>query len=578
MPNRVVVGKDRPWFKIWPKLLPKSLDYPEIPLFEPAMVTASRYPNKVAIIYYGGSVTYKELWDSILKFATYLKRIGIRKGDRVAINLPNCPQFIIAYYGILRANAIVVSTDPMLSAEGLKLLLKDSGSKVLVTMAQSLPMVNEIAGSTSLEKVIACEYTDYIPDIPVLPIQPYTQKPVGIAPPAQPWEGIMEETIDPPAIEVGTDDSSLIMYTSGTTGERKGVLHTHWSMTANSVRAAVWNYNFSSSVNLVIMPLFHIGAMHYCMTAPILTGGSMVLLSRWDREAALQAIEKYQCTHFPNITTIAVDILSVPDIDKRDLSSLIVFTGGGAAVPTAVGEKLTAKGLIYTEGYGLTEAGAGTHVNPRDRATVQCLGLPVLDIDSLIIDPETLRLMPIGESGELIIRSPSMFKEFWNKPEETARAFVEINEEKWFRTGDIVRMDENGNHYFVDRQKRMVNRAGLKVWPAAIEGEYYKHPAISEACIIGTPNERVGEEIKVCVVLRQDFEGKITESEIINWSKERFAAYEYPRIVEFVKDLPKNAGGKILWRLLPTFSTLTPRLRILPSSLSLSNSPKISGR
>ena len=550
MPNRVIVGKDRPWFKSWPKLLPKSLDYPEIPLFEPLGVTAGRYPDKAAIIYYGASITYQELWDSVLKFATYLKRVGIKKGDRVAVNLPNCPQFIIAYYGILRANAIVVSTDPMLSGDGLKLLLKDSGSKAIVTMAQSLPMVNEIAGSTSLEKVIACEYTDYLPDNPVLPIQPYMKNPVGIDPPAQPWKGIMEGTIDPPAIEVGTDDPSLIMYTSGTTGERKGALHTHWSMMVNSLRAAVWNHNFSSSVHLVALPFFHMTSMHYCMTAPIFTGGTMVLLSRWDREAALQAIEKYQCSHFSNITTIIVDILGVPDIDSRDLSSLIVCGGGGAAVPKAVGDKLQAKGIIYTEGYGLTEAGAGTHVNPRDRATVQCLGLPLFDIDSMIVDPSTLRPLPIGESGELIMRSPSIFKEFWNKPEETAKAFVEIDGERWFRTGDIVRMDENGNHYFVDRQKRMVNRAGLKVWPAALEGEYYKHPAVKEACIIGKPDERVGEEVKVCIVLHQDFEGKITESEIIAWGRERFAAYEYPRSVEFVKDLPKNAAGKILWRVL----------------------------
>lgn len=550
MPIRITVDKNRLWFKSWPRLLPKSLDYPEIPLFEPAQTTAARYPDKAAIVYYGREVTYKELWDSILKFASYLKRIGIRKGDRVAINLPNCPQCVIAYYGILRANAIVVSTDPMLSADGLKLLLNDSGSKAIVTMAPSLPTINEIKGSTSLEQVIACEFVDYLPEKPTLPVQPHMLTPAGIDLPSRSWKSVMEGAIDPPAIEVGPDDPSLIMYTSGTTGERKGALHTHWSMIVNTLRAAVWNHNFSSSVHLTALPLFHITGMHYCMTAPVFTGGTIVLLSRWDREAALQAIEKYRCSHFSNITTMIVDVLAVPDIDKRDLSSLIVFGGGGAAVPKAVGEKLTALGLLYTEGYGLTEAGSGTHVNPRDRATVQCLGLPLFDIDSMVIDPESLREAPTGQSGELIMRSPSIFKEFWNKPEETAKAFVEIDGEKWFRTGDIVRMDENGNHYFVDRLKRLVNRAGLKVWPAAIEGEYYKHPAIKEACIIGTPNERVGEEVKVCVVLHQGHDDKVTEAEIISWGKERFAAYEYPRIVEFVKELPKNAAGKILWRVL----------------------------
>lgn len=550
MPNRISVPKDRPWFKTWPKLLPKSLDYPEIPLFEPLEATAGRYPGKAAVIYYGREVSYRELWESVLKFSTYLKNAGIGKGDRVTINLPNTPQFVIAYYGILRANAIVVSTDPMLSAEGLKTLLNDNGSTAIVTLAQNLTMVRGIMGDTSLRHIVACEFADYLPEKPVLPVPPVLSVKAAIEPPARSWQSIMSSRIDPPPVAVGTDDPSLIMYTSGTTGERKGALHTHWSMVVNTMRAAVWNYNFSSSVHLTALPLFHITGMHYCMTAPLYTGGSIILLSRWDREAAVQAIEKYRCSHFSNITTMIVDVLAIADIDKRDLSSLIVFGGGGAAVPKAVGEKLTRMGLLYTEGYGLTEAGAGTHVNPRDRGTVQCLGLPLFDIDSMIIDPISLKEAEIGQSGELVMRSPSIFREFWNKPEETARAFVEIDGKKWFRTGDIARMDENGNHYFVDRLKRLINRAGLKVWPAAIEGEYYKHTAIREACIIGTPNDRVGEEVKVCVVLHDEYEGKVNEEELIAWGKQRFAAYEYPRVVEFVRELPKNASGKILWRVL----------------------------
>ncbi len=550
MPSKVIVVKDRRWFRCWPRLLPKSLDYPEVPVFETLEVTAKRYPGKAAIIYYGSEITYQALWDSSLKLASYLKDIGIQKGDRVAIHLPNTPHAVIAYYGILRANAIVVSIDPMVSADGLKALLNDSGSKAILTMASSLAMINGIRNETSLQKVVACQYEDYLPEKPALPVPAQMLTPAEIDTSAQSWKDVMAGRMDPPAIKVGPDDNALIMYTSGTTGERKGALHTHWNLIVNTLRAAAWNYNYSSSVHLTVLPLFHITGMHYCMTAPVYTGGTIVLLSRWDREAALEAIEKYSCTHFSNITTIVVDLLSVPDIDKRDLSSLIVFGGGGAAVPDAVGNKLAAMGLLYTEGYGLTEAGSGTHVNPRDRVTVKCVGLPLFDIDSMIINPETLQEMPIGQSGELLMRSPSMFKEFWNRPKETAQAFVEINGVKWFRTGDIVRMDEDGNHYFVDRLKRLVNRAGLKVWPAAIEGEYYKHPAIREACIIGTADERVGEEVKVCVVLNQGYQGKITEKEMLAWGKERFAAYEYPRIVEFVNELPKNASGKIQWKLL----------------------------
>jgi fatty-acyl-CoA synthase len=549
MPNRVIVPKDRIWFKSWPKLLPKTMEYPEIPMFEPPETAARRFPNKAAIVYYGREITYREFWDSILKFATYLNDIGIRKGDRVAMNLPNCPHFAIAYYGILRANAIAVSTDPMLNAEGLQVLLNDSGSKVLVTMAQSLDTVKGMKG-VSLEKVIAGEYTDYVPAAPAIPAQPYMRQPFGMDRGIQSWQSIMDGRIDPPAIAVGPDDHALIMYTSGTTGDRKGALHTHWSMVVNTVRAASWNFHYPSSVHLSVLPFFHITGMHYGMTAPIYTGGTTIILSRWDREAALQAVEKYHCTNWTNISTMVVDMLTVPDIDQRDLSSFIGFGGGGAPLPKAVGERLAELGIKYAEGYGLTEAGSGTHSNPREKIKLQCLGIPSLNVDSKVVDPETLQELPIGKSGELLMRSSSMFKEFWNKPEATAKAFVEIGGEKWFRTGDLVYMDEDGYLFIVDRLKRLVNRAGLKVWPASLESEYYKHPAIQEACIIGTPDARVGEEVKVCIVLKPDCVGKVTAEEIKAWGKERFASYEYPRIVEFVQELPKSASGKIQWRLL----------------------------
>ena len=549
MPNRVTVPRERLWFKSWPRLLPRWMDFPEVPIFELAEESARRFGNKPAIIYYGQLITYAELWESILKFATYLKDMGIRKGDRVAINLPNSPHFAIAFYGILRANAVVVSTDPMLNAEGLKMLLNDSGSRMLVTMAQSLSTMGEI-DSDSLEKVVAGEFTDYLPENPTIPPQPYMTSPTGMDKSVQSWKEIMTRRIDPPAVEVGTDDNALIMYTSGTTGDRKGALHTHWGMVVNSMRAAHWNFHFSSSVHLSVLPFFHITGLHFGLGAPVYTGGTMVILSRWDREAAVQAVEKYGCTHWTNISTMVVDMLSIPDIEKRDLSSFIIFGGGGAALPKAVGERLASLGINYAEGYGLTEAGSGTHSNPKDRVKLQCLGIPAFNVDAKVVDPETFKEMPTGESGELVLRTPSMFKEFWNKPEATANAFVEIEGQKWFRTGDLVYMDDEGYFFIVDRLKRLVNRAGLKVWPAALEGEYYKHPAIQEVCIIGTPDSRVGEEVKACIVLRPDHVGKITESEFRAWGKERFASYEYPRIVEFVSELPKSASGKLQWRIL----------------------------
>ncbi len=541
---------DRTWYKFWPKQQPKSLDYPETPLFEAVETAAKRFPEKPAIIYYGRKISYADLWKSVLTFAAYLHHNGIQKGDRVAIYMPNTPQFVIAYYGILRANAIVVTIDPMLNPEGLTKVINDNQSKAVVIMDASIPLIDKIKENTTLEKVIYSEPGDYLPVDPEIPAPAALTTPTDKGTGNISWKEVLEEKQVPPPVEVQYKDSAVLMYTSGTTGERKGALHTHWGMSVNAWRATYALAMSTASVHLAILPFFHVTGMHFCMTAPIVSGGTMVILSRWDREAAIQAIEKYACSHWINISTMVVDMLSAPNIDQHDLSSLMVVGGGGAPLPKAIGEKLLGMGIKYVEGYGLTEAGSGTHINPLNRPKLQCLGIPSYDVDTKIINPETGKEMPQGESGELIMITESIFKAFWNKPEETNKAFIELDGKKWFRTGDIAYMDEEGYFHMVDRLKRMINRAGFKIWPAAIEGEFYRHPAIKEACIIGTPDERVGEEVKVCIVLKEEYKGKIAEDEIKSWAKSRFAAHEYPRVVEFVDVLPKSASGKILWRIL----------------------------
>jgi len=319
-------------------------------MFEVVETSARRYPEKPAIIYYGKIVTYKELWESILSFAGYLNTIGIKKGDRVAVFLPNSPQFVIAYYGIMRANAIVVALDPMLSSEGMKELLNDSQSKAIVTMAMSLPIINKIKNDTTLEKIIASEFEDYIPSEPELPVPASMLQKAGVDEEALSWKEVIGKKTDPPPIEVRCEDPSLIMYTSGTTGDRKGALHTHWSMMVNSLRANYWLFNVPSTVHLAVLPFFHVTGMHFCMTAPLYSGATLVILSRWDRETALQAVEKYHCTHWTNITTMVVDMLSAPDIDSRNLSSFLVFGGGGSPVPKAIGGKISLNGYILYGG------------------------------------------------------------------------------------------------------------------------------------------------------------------------------------------------------------------------------------
>ena len=548
MSNAYAVPNDRPWFRHWPDYLPRTLDYPDVPLFENLETTARRYPAKDALIFYGARLSYRQLWNDTLNFAGYLSRIGVKTGDRVAIYAPNTPHYLIAFYGILRANGVVVTLDPMLSAEELIYLINDSGSNVLITMGYALPLIKKIKDQTCLKTVIGGDFSDYLPENPELPVSDFLLARGQYDDAVVQWPTIFKETFSPPDITVDSGSDALLIYTSGTTGKRKAALHTHRGEMATTVRSAAWLHYYTSSVHLTALPFFHITGMNIIMTASVYSGGTMVVLARWDRETAIQAVETYRCTHWINITAMVVDMLSAPDIARRDLSSFLVFGGGGAPLPAALGEQLKTMGIEYAEGYGLSEGGAGTHLNPVGRTKLQCGGVPGPDVDSLIIDPETGAIRAQGEQGEVVLRSPSMFERYWNKPEETDESFIRIDGRKYLRTGDLGYMDEDGYFFIVDRLKRMVNRAGLKVWPTAVEGVLYKHPAIKEACIIGTPDERVGEEVTAVVVLDENQKNNVTEQEIVDWSKGQLAAFEYPRIVRFAETLPKTASGKILWR------------------------------
>jgi fatty-acyl-CoA synthase len=274
-----------------------------------------------------------------------------------------------------------------------------------------------------------------------------------------------------------------------------------------------------------------------------------VLMTRWDRRTAAKLIERYRVTSWTNIVTMTIDLLSDPDVESFDLSSLENIGGGGAAMPEAVSDKLfKLTGLRYIEGYGLSETIAATHINPSEKPKKQCLGIPVFDVDSRVIDVDTGKEMGVGEVGEIISRGPQIFQGYWNRPLETQKAFIEIDGERFFRTGDMGYYDEEGYFFIVDRVKRMINASGFKVWPAEVESLMYRHPAIQESCVISAPHERRGETVKACVVLAADHKGKVSEDEIIAWCKEQMAAYKVPQIVEFRDELPRSPTGKVMWR------------------------------
>ena len=548
MKNGNNVPVSRSWYQSWPKHMPKHLEYPQVPLFENLKVSAERYPRKDAMIYYGARISYNDLWKDALNFAGYLKQAGLKKGDRVAIYSPNTPHYAIAFYGILRANGVVVTLDPMLSKDELIYLINDSGSKILIAMGYSLPLINGIKSQTCLETVISGAFVDYLPENLELPVNDFILAENECDDATVNWSSIFEQRFQPPEVEVDCNSNALLLYTSGTTGKRKAALHTHKALMATTLRSSSWLHYSSASVHLMALPFFHVTGLNTIFTASIFTGGTIVIMTRWERETAIQAVEKYRCTHWINITAMVVDMLSVPEIKQRDLSSFMVFGGGGAPLPESVGKKLKGMGIEYAEGYGLSEAGAATHMNPIDNPKLQCAGLPGPDVDTLIVDPQTMEILPQGEQGELILRTPSMFKGYWQNPEATEESFLELDGQKWLRTGDLGYMDQDGFFFIVDRLKRMVNRAGLKVWPTAVEGVMYKHPAIKEACVIGVPDERVGEEVGAVIVLNENQKEEVSEKDIIAWSKDNLAAYEYPRVIKFVDTLPKTATGKILWR------------------------------
>jgi len=536
-------------YPFWPPRLPKTLVYPQTPLFHIPQVSAERYPGHTAVNYYGNRISYGRLWNEICSLAGFLNAAGIRKGDRVAVYMQNSPHFIVSYFGIMRANAVVVPLSPMLTSRELSHMLTDSGTEILITTAELYPRAAEIRDLCGLKQVIVGTFADYLPDSPELTVPDFMRQTSAVMERTVNWTDALSAFSTPPAPEVGPEDLAMIPYTSGSTGVPKGCMHTHATITANILSSFHWLDLTPASAVLATLPFFHVTGMMNTFLVSMFAGSTMILMTRWDRKTALDAIEKYQCNYWVNISTMVVDLLSAPDIADRNLGSLCLVGGGGAPLPTVIGEKLKSlTGLTYVEGYGLTETMSQTHFNPPDRAKLGSIGIPDFGVDARIVDMDSLAELPQGKEGELVISGPEVFKGYWKKSEDTAAAFMEMDGKFFFRTGDIARMDEEGYFFIVDRSKRMINAAGFKVWPAEVESVLYRHPAILEVCVVGVPDPVRVENVKACIVLRPEYRNRITEKEITEWAKGEMSAYKYPRIIEFADSLPKSSTGKIIWR------------------------------
>ena len=556
------VPADRPHFKIWPRRLPRAVLAPATSLWFNLEVTAKRFPDRIAYLFFGQALTYRQLHDEAVALAGWLQRAGVQAGDRVAVYLQNCPQFPIALYAVLRADAVVVPVNPMNKADEFQHYISDPGTKVVICSADLAATV-EAANAALPEHervraIVATRYSDTMPagtiaeaDAPPPAMEQWLRSDPPLPAGCTRWRDAIGERLVPTPARAGPDDLALLPYTSGTTGLPKGCMHTHRTLMHNCV-GGQWGYaGGPEPVVLGVVPMFHITGMLYSVLGSVYSGATVVVMPRWDRELAGRLISAHRISHWVCIPTMVIDLFGSPNYKSFDLSSLRSISGGGAAMPHAVAERLRDEfGLTFAEGYGLTETAAPSHSNPPERAKLQCLGIPIFSVDSRIVDPITLEELPPGETGEIITRGPMVFTGYWKHPEATAAAFIEFDGRKFFRTGDLGRMDEEGYFFMTDRLKRMINASGFKVWPAEVEMLLYKHPAVQEACIISARDAYRGETVKAVVVLRADAKGKTTTEDIVAWSREHMAAYKVPKIVEFVDSLPKSGSGKVMWRLL----------------------------
>jgi len=538
--------------KFWPAHAAHRLSAPATTLFYNAEVSARRYPNKPFLVFYDTEVTFSAFLDEAQRIAGYLEReCAVQRGDRVLLFMQNSPQFAIGYYGILRANAVVVPINPMSLTEDLLRYAQDAGAHTAIVSQELYERVKPLAGpGRLLEHVLIAAYCDYVKGPTGLTIPDYIAAPrlridgPGIAL----WSHALERGLEPGPLVTTPDDLCVMPYTSGTTGIPKGCMHTHRSTMHTLVAGMRWGGVQPETTLMAVAPFFHVTGMQSSMNGPLYVGNTVILLPRWDRDAAAEYVQRYRIAAWSAIPTMVQDFLSNPKLHQYDLSSLRRLSGGGAAMPAAVAQRLENMGVPYIEGYGLSETIAATHLNPVERPKKQCLGIPIYDVDSRVIDPFTLRELPVGEVGEIVIHGPQVFLGYWNQPEATAEAFTEIDGKRFLRTGDLGRIDEDGYFFMVDRLKRMINAAGFKVWPAEVESSMYQHPAVQEACVIASQDSRRGETVKAIVVPKAEWRARIDAEQLIEWCRQHMAAYKIPRIVEFADELPKSAAGKILWR------------------------------
>lgn len=547
----------RPWLKHYPDEIPASLNYDDKPLHYYLKQTAKEYPEKIAIHFMGKELTYKKLYKAALKLAGYLQKIGLKKGDRVAIMLPNTPQSVISYFGVLMAGGIVVQTNPLYTERELEYQMKDSGCIAIICLDILFPRVAKVMQNTSLQHIIVTAIKDYLP-FPKNLLYPFVQKKqYGIVVNVK-HEGnhhLFSKIIKAKANELSlpdldfADDIALLQYTGGTTGTPKGVMLTHKNLASNTIMCKAWLYKSKHGEETVlgVIPFFHVYGMTTVMLLSVMEAYKMVLLPKFDPDTVLKTIQKQRPTLFPGAPTIYIGLMNHPKIKQFDLSSIEFCISGSAPLPMEVQhkfEEITGGKLV--EGYGLTESSPVTHGNFLwDHTRVKgSIGVPWPDTEAVILSLDTREPLMFGEIGEIAIKGPQVMKGYWNRPEETEQTL----QDGWLITGDLGYMDEEGYFYVIDRKKDMIIAGGFNVYPREIEEVLYEHEEIMEAVVAGIPDPYRGETVKAYVVLKEG--STVTEEELDKFMRKHLAAYKVPKAYDFRAELPKNIVGKVLRRLL----------------------------
>ena len=559
--------EDKPWLRFYDEGVPASLDYPPVPLDRLLAEAAAEYPAQPAIIFgarvgkriMDKALSYRQLDEAVNRFAVALQNLGAKKGDRVAVYLPNCPQFVIAYYGAIRAGGVAVPCNPLYVAAELEHQLNDAGAEIVVTLSAFYEVLQSIRANTRLRHAIVTNVKEYFPPLLRLLFTLTKEKKEGhrveLAGEDDFWfqSLLMRGSAAPAPIEVEFDDTACLLYTGGTTGVPKGAQLTHRNLVSNAVAALAWSHSREGGeITIGALPLFHSYGMTSVMNMAVAGAFTMVLIvDPRDVLHIMGSISKHRASFYPAVPTMYVAVNNHPQVKEFDLSSIRVCLSGAAPLPSEVQERFQAiTGSTLVEAYGLTETSPATHVNPLDRNRIGFIGIPWPDTEARIVDVDTgEEELPVGEIGELVIHGPQVMKGYWQQPTETANVLREhpvLGPGLWLHTGDIARVDEEGYFQIVDRKKDMIICGGFNVYPRDVEEALFKHPAVQEAAVVGVPDPYRGEAVEAFLVLKEGMTA--TEEEIIAFCRQHLARYKAPTAVEFRTELPKSAIGKVLRR------------------------------